>query len=371
MSKTSRPSPLARIRADVLGMHAYTVAPSEGYLKLDAMESPYRLSDDLSPALRAQLMERLAAAPVHRYPGELAQALALKLHRWLGLPQDYGVLLGNGSDELISIVTSAVAKPGAVALAPEPGFVMYRHYAQFAQMAYHGVDLRAQDFALDVPRMHAALAQHDPAVLWLASPNNPTGNLFEPQAVRELIAAAPGLVVLDEAYQAFAGHSWLPELLDQRWPQVLLLRTLSKIGFAGARFGYLVGPRELLTQFDKLRSPYNVNTLSLTLIDFALDHAEVWAQQANNIVRERESLAQALAACPDTQVFPSAANFLLVRCDSGATRIAQALHANKVLVKNVSTMHPHLHNCLRITVSTAAENRQFLDAYLRALDRLP
>lgn len=349
----------ALVRQDVQGMHAYAVQPSAGMVKLDAMENPHRLP----AALQRALGERLGALALNRYPGERIEVLKQALRDHVGLPEGYDLMLGNGSDELISLLAMACDRPGATILAPVPGFVMYAMSAQLQGLGFVPVDLTA-DFQLDLPAMLAAIERHRPALVYLAYPNNPTANLWDDAAIERIIEAAPGFVVMDEAYQPFASRSWIGRL--QRHPHVLLMRTLSKFGLAGVRLGYLVGPRALVAEIDKVRPPYNVSVLNCEAALFALEHAEVFAAQAADLRRERALLLERLAALPGVQAFPSDANMVLVRVPDAAKAFA-GMKARKVLVKNVSTMHPLLAHCLRLTVGTADENAQMLDALQASL----
>lgn len=364
MSDSDNPL-LSRIRPDVQAMHAYVVQNADGLVKLDAMENPHRLS----PELQAELGQRLGAVALNRYPGPRINDLMDALKRYVALPDGYGLMLGNGSDELIGLLALACAVPPsaangqqkAVVLAPEPGFVMYAMSAQLQGLDYVGVPL-TPDFALDVPAMLAAIAQHHPAITYLAYPNNPTASLWADDAMEAVIEAAGaqgGLVVIDEAYQPFAAKSYLNRLT--RHPHVLLLRTLSKFGLAGVRLGYLIGPQALIAQFDKARPPYNVSVLNAEAALFALEHEAVFKAQALDVVAQRALLLQALSELPGVLVFPSEANMVLIRVPD-AQKTFDGMKAHGVLIKNVSKMHPLLNNCLRLTVGTAPENRQMLAA---------
>ena len=360
------PTALARIRQDVQSMHAYAIQDSAGLIKLDAMENPF----GLPPALQAELGRRLGAVAINRYPGERVDELKRALERFVDLPAGQALMLGNGSDELISLLAMACDQPGASVLAPVPGFVMYAMSAQLQGLAFHGVPLSA-DFELDEAAMLAAMREHRPAITFLAYPNNPTANRFKPAVVRRLIAEAAqlgGLVVVDEAYQPFSSHSWLDEMRADpaAHAHVLLMRTLSKFGLAGVRIGYLLGPQALVHEIDKLRPPYNVSTLNAECALFALEHAALFSEQAEQIRRERERLLGALAALPGVTPFPSEANMVLVRVPD-AQRAFDGLKAQGLLVKNVSKMHPLLAQCLRLTVGTPDENARLIQALQTAL----
>jgi histidinol-phosphate aminotransferase len=318
----------------------------------------------LPPPLAAQLAERLSGVALNRYPAPRPGALIDKLKRVMRVPADCDVLLGNGSDEIISMISVACAQPGAKMLAPVPGFVMYQVLAQFANLEFIGVPLNA-DFTLDTGAMIAAIEEHQPAVVYLAYPNNPTGNLFDENDIERIIAAANrSLVVIDEAYQPFAGRSWMPRAGE--FDNVVVMRTVSKLGLAGVRLGYLAGRAAWLGEFDKVRPPYNINVLTQATVDFLLDHVDVLDAQAAQLRAERAKLSQAVAGLPGATVFPSAGNFLLVRVPDASATFETLLNA-RVLIKNVSKMHPLLANCVRLTVGSPEENTQLLAALKLAL----
>jgi len=357
---------LARLRPDVQSMHAYAVQDARGMLKLDAMENPYTL-----PApLQAELGARLGALALNRYPGERGVDLQRALAAYAQVPEGFGLMLGNGSDELISLLAMACDLPGAAILAPLPGFVMYAMSAQLQGLKFIGVPL-TEDFELDADAMLAAIERERPAILYLAYPNNPTANLWDAGVVQRLIDAQGtqgGLVVIDEAYQPFASRSWLDVIRREpaRHGHVLLMRTLSKFGLAGVRLGYLIGPAALVAEVDKVRPPYNISVLNCECALFALEHAEVFAAQAEAIRAERARLVAALAALPGVKVWPSDANMVLVRTPD-ADKAFAGMKAAGVLVKNVSRMHPLLANCLRLTVGTPDENARMLAALQASL----
>ena len=370
MSNASiNPSPLRFIRQDVLSMHAYAIQDASGMVKLDAMENPY----PLPPKLQRALGERLGAVAVNRYPGARVEDLKQALAAYVDLPAGYALMLGNGSDELIALLAMACDTPTSEAsqgkpasiLSPLPGFVMYAMSAQLQGLGFHGVPLTA-DFELDEPAMLAAMREHQPAITYVAYPNNPTANLWDAGTIRRLIAEAArfgGLVVMDEAYQPFSSSSWLAEMREHPAANanVLLMRTLSKFGLAGVRLGYLLGPAALVQEVDKLRPPYNVSVLNAECALFALEHADVFAAQASQICEQRALLIEALAQMPGVRPFPSDANMVLARVPD-AQRCFDALKSRGLLVKNVSRMHPLLGQCLRLTVGTPLENARLISA---------
>ncbi len=354
------------VRPDVQALSAYAVPEVGDALKLDAMENPYAWPDD---STRAAWLETLASVSANRYPDPRAGALAARLRAHTGLPDGQQLLLGNGSDELIQLITLALARPGAVVLAPEPTFVMYRMIATFCGVEYVGVPL-GPDFALDAAAMEAAIERHDPAAVFLAWPNNPTGNLWAHDDVERVIARAGGLVVIDEAYQPFAQRSFIEQL--GAWDNVVVLRTLSKLGLAGLRLGFLAGPSDWLDEIDKLRLPYNINVLTQASAAFALDRFDRLEAQAATIRGERQRLAHALAELPGVRVFPSAANFLLLQLSSGRARaVFEGLRADGVLIKCLDGAHPRLADCLRVTVGTPEQNARLEQSLAHQLEAVP
>lgn len=353
-SSNSVATPDSLLRQEVLAINAYHVPPSTGMVKLDAMENPYALPQ----ALREEIASLVADTAINRYPDAGAHDLKQQIREVTGLPQGTDVLLGNGSDELIQILAMAVARPGAVLLSVEPSFVMYKMIATFTGMRYVGVPL-TEDFSLDLAATLAAIREHRPALVFLAYPNNPTGNLFDAAAVAQIIEAAPGLVVVDEAYYAFASASFIPQL--GRYPNLLVMRTFSKLGMAGLRLGFLAGGTAWLEQLEKLRLPYNVGVLPQLVAQKLLQHHDVLLQQAVQIREGRTWLYDRLVGTVDVRAYPSEANFILFRV-THAGRVFEGLKQRGILIKNLHGAHPALDHCLRVTVGTPEQNEQFITA---------
>jgi histidinol-phosphate aminotransferase len=352
-------SPADLVREEILALKAYHVAPAAGMIKLDAMENPYRLPE----ALREEIGRVVATLAINRYPDPEAPELKARLREVFGIPAAAGLLIGNGSDEIIAMVTQTLARPGAVMLAPEPSFAMYRMNALFTRMQYVGVPLN-RDFALDAGRFLEAIAEHRPALTFIAYPNNPTGNLFPEEAVARVIEAAPGLVVLDEAYHAFARKTFMTRLGE--FPNLMVMRTVSKIGLAGVRLGYAAAAPDWIREIDKVRPPYNVNILTQFVAERLLAHVGALEQQAERIRAERAALFDHLRDLRGVEAFPSEANFILVRV-SAADALNERLKARRILVRNFNGSHPLLANCLRLTVGTPGENQLMLDALTASL----
>lgn len=350
------------IRQDVQSMHAYAIQDSAGMVKLDAMENPHRLPAEL----QAKLGERLGAVALNRYPDGRVNDLRRALAAHAGMPEGFDIMLGNGSDELISLLAMACDVEGGLILAPLPGFVMYAMSAQLQGLKFIGVPLTA-DFELDEAAMLAAIKEHKPSLIYLAYPNNPTANLWDDAVIEKIIEAVGeqgGLVVMDEAYQPFSSKSYINRIAKHK--HVLLMRTMSKFGLAGVRLGYMMGPKALIAEVDKVRPPYNISVLNYECALFALAYQEVFAEQAKDILAQRTRIFDALQAMPGVKAWKSDANMILVRVPDAA-KTFEGMRSRKVLIKNVSKMHPLLANCLRLTVGTADENTQMLAALKESL----
>ncbi|MGQ0749346.1 MAG: histidinol-phosphate transaminase [Betaproteobacteria bacterium] len=347
------------IRDEIRALGGYPVPDATGMVKLDAMENPYPLPAGLRPEI-ARLVE---SASFNRYPDSGATRLKARLREVMAVPPAMDILVGNGSDELIQALMLACSRPGAAVMGLEPSFVMFRLIAAFCGMRYVGVPLR-EDFALDADRTLEAIDEHRPGLIIIAFPNNPTGNLFDPAAIERIVRHAPGLVVVDEAYHAFAGKTFMPQLT--RFPNLLVMRTLSKLGLAALRLGMLAGARAWLEHLDKVRLPYNVNVLTQLIAEKVLQHHGLLAEQAASIRAERGNLHHSLQSLPGVEPYISEANFILFRV-LAADAVFDGLKARRVLIKNLHGSHPMLGQCLRVTVGTPDENARFLGALKETL----
>lgn len=348
-------------RQEVLALSAYKVADAKGLIKLDAMENPYTWPEDI----KASWLEALKDCPLNRYPDPEAKALAATLKRLNHLPDRFDILLGNGSDEIIQLLLMALP-PNAGIMAPDPSFVMYRQLSHCLGLSYQGIALRSDNFDLDVPAMLAAIEAHQPAVIFLAYPNNPTGNLFSEDAVLAVIQAAKGLVVIDEAYAPFADASFIDRLAQ--FDNLLVMRTVSKLGLAGLRLGYIAGGRAIIEQLNKIRLPYNINSLTQISADFALSHKSLFDSQTRQIRGERAAVLEQLNDMDGITAYPSAANFILFRTPKNrADSIFDSLKKQGILIKNLAPQGGLLCDCLRVTIGTPEENKAFLMALRKSL----
>ncbi len=351
------------VRPEIQAMQAYHVADATGLVKLDVMESPYGLPKELAEEV-GRLVSGLS---LNRYPVPTADRLRALIREVMQVPAGCDVLLGNGSDECIQYITATVAREGAVVMAPAPSFAMFSMHAFFYRVRFVGVPLRT-DFSFDADAFLAAMQKDKPALVWIAFPNNPTGNAFPVADIERVVRAAPGLVVIDEAYQPFAGATFMPRLAE--FENMVVMRTVSKIGMAGLRLGYVAGRPQWIDAFNKARSPFNVNVVTEAIAIKLLENKKVLDALAAKVLAERERMRPELERLPGLTVYPTAANFFLVRVAGGkgaGTRVFDSLKAQGVLVKDFSGGLPALENCLRLTVGTPDENRILLTAMREAL----
>lgn len=365
MSESRRQRIEQIVRPEIRALQAYHAAAPGDYLKLDAMESPFPWPE----SLQAELHQAVATAEINRYPDAGAVQLKQQLRDVFAVADDCDLLLGNGSDEIIQLLalTCRGNDDGDVSptiLAPEPSFVMYGMTATFVGMDYVGVPLQA-DFSLDLPAMLAAIETHKPALTFLSYPNNPTGNLFARADIEAIIAASPGLVVVDEAYYAYANDSFMGDV--SRYDNLVVMRTISKLGFAGLRLGFMVGQSAWIEEINKARMPYNINVLTQAVAQVALANWPQFILLTEELVSEREYLIDELEKLGAT-VYPSAANF--VTCSFGensAEQLHQRLKNAGVLIKCLHNANTLVADCLRITVSMRTENEQMLSVLAEIL----
>lgn len=348
------------IRPEVRQLTAYQVADAEGLIKLDAMENPYVLPETLV----VEWQQVLSDAALNRYPDPSSAELTKTLSRVMGVPESQSVVLGNGSDELIQMLAMAVAQKDRCILSFDPGFVMYKMIAEFVGMQYVGVPLTSQ-YALDMNAVRSSIKENNPAIIFIAYPNNPTANCFSESDIEEIIQIAPGLVIVDEAYHPFAQKSFMSML--EQYDQLLVMRTVSKMGLAGLRLGLLCGHPALIEQIDKIRLPYNINVLTQLTAKFVLENIDVLDEQAALIRDERDGLLKRMNALTDIVAFPSDANFILFRVENkNANDVFDEIKNQGVLIKNMKATEGLLSQCLRVTVGTPEENNRFLSALSEA-----
>ncbi len=357
---TMTPPVQSLFRPQLKAMQAYTVADAQNLIKLDAMENPYSWPD----AIKQEWLTHLQDCAINRYPDPVATALTNSLRKTNRVPVQADILLGNGSDEIIQILLMALQQNSSI-MAPEPGFVMYKQVALSLGLNYLGIPLQA-DFSLDMPVMLNAIKTQQPAVIFLAYPNNPTGNLFAEQDIIDIIVASEGLVVVDEAYAPFTDASFMPKLPE--FNNLLVMRTVSKLGLAGLRLGFLAGHSDIITELNKIRLPYNINSLTQLTAEFALNRIDFLITQTQHIRQQRQWLFDRLKHINGLSVYPSEANFILFKSNTiPADTVFQSLKQRGILIKNLSPQGGLLEQCLRVTVGKKDENALFIQRLTQIL----
>ena len=348
-------------REDINSLSEYEVLDSKNMIKLDAMENPYDIEVKLEMDINQNWQENIN---LNRYPDADCQNLKKNLLKNYSLNKDYDFIVGNGSDELIQIIFHAFLKPENIVLLPKPSFSMYKKIAQVVGLRFEEVLLK-DNFALDINLMLKKIEELNPALIFLAYPNNPTGNLWDKEDIKKILLKANGLVIIDEAYEAFSGKSFIGQLKD--FDNLLIMRTLSKIGFAGIRLGYLFGQKYIIRELNKLRLPFNINSVSQQMSHIYFKNNSFFCDQAEEIIKNRDYLQDEMTKIEHIKVYKSKTNFILFKVlKNSADQIFNDVLSDKILIKNM-TETPGLENCLRVTVGTREECDLFIQSLKNSL----
>jgi len=343
---------LELIKKEIRELYPYTADEACCPVKLDANENPYPLTDDLRQKVNKALSEVL----LNRYPDPYARELKGRISRWLSLPEEF-LMLGNGSDELIQAILIATSWGAPTVVIPSPTFSMYKITGLAAGHRVVEVPLD-ENFDINSDAVIEACHREHAKVVFLSSPNNPTGNRFSDERVLKVVRESHALVVVDEAYGDFSGKSLIPYIRENM--NLVILRTLSKIGMAGLRLGIMAANPDLTIELDKVRLPYNINSLSQAAATTILREMDIINGQVDAIIEDRAGVSEALKRIEGVTPYPSDANFILFK-----TPDAEKLHRNLinmgVLVRNLNRPG-RLENCMRVTIGNPDENQAFLAA---------
>jgi histidinol-phosphate aminotransferase len=355
----SHTSPLAGVKEEVLRTPAYALRAYEAEVKLNQNENPYDYPCDL----KEEVFRRFRARMWSRYPEFVPDSLRERLARHAGWRAD-GILVGNGSNELLQAVLMVLVRERTPVVLPAPTFTVYGLVARILGAGVVQVPL-SPDMSYDPEAMLARGLETGAGLIIICSPNNPTGSVFRQAALEGLLQRFPGHVLIDEAYFEFCGETAVPLL--ETHPRLIVTRTFSKaMGMAGLRLGYLMSHPDLAVQISKAKLPYNVNQFSLAAAEVALENIARFRPAIDAVLAERDGLGGELAAVPGVRVFPTGANFFLFELPVPPVPVFEALYREGVLVRDVSS-YPSLSRCLRVTVGTPGENRRFIDALRRTL----
>ena len=347
------------LREDLRSLKPYRPAKENYTLKMDANESPFPIPLEIRAQLASELLN---GNTYHLYPDSDADELRDKLADDLKINRD-NLLIGNGSDELIQIITNAFTGWSDAVLCPTPSFSMYSLYTRVAGgiPAEYPLD---EKFRYDFQKVEKAIAEYEPKILHICSPNNPTGSTMPVSDIRKLAGSFDGIVVVDEAYYEFCGESAI-QYIDS-YPNLVILRTFSKaMGIAGLRVGYLVCNKNLAYEIHKVKPPYNVNSFSQQAAGLVLQHKETRKERLKEITEAREWLFQALDGLRGVEPYPSKANFILMKVKNGAA-VYKGLLEKGILVRRFAG-DPVLNNCLRVTIGRMEDNKYFLHSLAEIL----
>jgi histidinol-phosphate aminotransferase len=357
MTPTSKNSFLGKIKPNVRGLTPYALEHVDATVKLDMNENPL----DTPQPIKDAVIEQLRGRRWTRYPELVPQLLLEKLSKFSAWPIE-GLIVGNGSNEVLKTILLAVAGPGVCVLVAQPSFSVYHHLVEITGAEYREV-LLTPDLLFDVKAMCRETKKADLTIVCV--PNNPTGTTLDPEAIRDILRSTSGLVIVDEAYHEFSGTTAFELLKD--FPNLILLRTFSKaMAMAGLRIGYLIGDPLIVAELAKTKLPYNLNFVSIAAAEAGLDHIHLLQDNVRRIINLRMALEARLKELPGVETFQSGANFILFRTPLPAPILFESLYAQSVLIRDVSKA-PLLDRCLRVTVGTGEENALFVAALEKSL----
>lgn len=343
------------VKPNIRSLCAYEAKEIPCKIKLDANESPYSVVRGQGLGDKGEKIFQ----NLNRYPDPQAKSLRKILAKGLRIKPE-NILLGNGSDELIYYLITTFGGP---VLYPIPTFSMYGIISQALGEKRMEIPLD-KEFDIDIDKTLQALKKYKPKLIFLSSPNNPTGNCFSAEKILKILSLAThqlSLVVVDEAYQPFASSKgFLPMLKDYK--NLIILRTLSKIGLAGLRVGFLIADKEIIKEVNKVRLPFNLNSLSQSIAVEALKDKKTIKLHIRSIISERGRLFKEMEKIKGIKPYPSEANFILFRVED-PDKIYKGLLQNGVLIRN---MKGAMDGCLRVTIGSPRENEIFLRT-LRAI----
>ena len=349
------------LREDINNFKEYFIDNPENMIKLDAMEYPVDKSlRDVIKSLNINEKEIL----LNRYPESHSQELEKIILDYFGLNSNFGVNFGNGSDELIQNICLAFSKKGNNVMVPSPSFSMYEKIISTVNLKYIPEYLN-EDFDIKIDQMIKNISKYKPAIIFLACPNNPTSNLWDKDKIIQIIESSESIVVIDEAYVDFCESSYID--LIEKYENLVILRTFSKIGFAGLRLGFMISNKEISSIINKIRLPFNINTVSLKIIINIFENFSIIKKNCQNIISLREKLYLDLSELRNIKVLKSSTNFLIFKTlNKSSDEIYKLLKDSNILIKNLNN-NSNLKNFLRVTVGTEEENNSFVSTLSKYL----
>ncbi|MEK6681563.1 MAG: histidinol-phosphate transaminase [Nitrospirota bacterium] len=347
------------IRKEVLGLKAYEVKDIPAKIRLDAKENPF----PLPPEFKKSVLNEAEGILLNRYPDSKLHDLRKVISSQLNVKEDE-IMIGNGSDELIQMIVTAFGGFPERFLYSVPTFSMYGIIARAQGQQVIEIPLN-ENFDLDVEKIIAAVKKKRPRVIFISYPNNPTGNCFSEDRILKIIKecrggmhSAPTVVVVDEAYYNFSKKSFIPYL--KKYKNLMILRSLSKIGLAGLRVGILIADKGIVSELNKVRLPYNLNSYSQVIARFVLENRGPIDEQIDIIISERERMMEEMKGISGTRAYPSDSNFIFFKVKN-AERVYKGLIDRGILIRNVNGKG-HLKDALQVTIGTPDENMEFLKA---------
>ena len=346
------------VKRDVLELKPYQVENIQCRVKLDAMENPYHLPE----SLMVKILEGIKRVEINRYPDPNATKIKNIIASQNNISAD-NIIIGNGSDELIQLILTTFGESGDNVLFPIPTFSMYGIISKSLSLKTEVVPLD-ESWELPLDKFLHEIERVKAKVIFISYPNNPTGNCFNSESILKILQKAEGIVVIDEAYYDFSRKTFLPYLKEYK--NLIILRTLSKIGMAGLRVGYLMSDKEICRELNKVRLPYNSNSVSQEIASIILENRVELDNQIASIISERERLMTGLKGIKGIRPFPSETNFILFKTVKDGKEVFSRLADSGILVRNFGS-DSYLKDYLRVTVGTHEENNEFLDVIQKSV----
>lgn len=350
------------IKKNIRNLEAYKPEEILCQIRMEANENPFTINS----SLKERVLESISKISLNRYPDSLATDLRELISKKSGLKPE-NIIIGNGSDELILMLITAFCEKEDKVLFPVPAFSMFGIIAKSFEVDTLEIPLDLK-WDIDLTEIKKSYEKNQPKIIFLSTPNNPTGNCFSENKILDIIEKASSLIVVDEAYADFCGKTFIEKL--KQFENLIILKTLSKIGMAGLRVGYLIASEEIINILHKVRLPYNSNSLSQAAAKVILENNDIVESQIQQIIKGREFLREELGKLQDDAgitPFPSDANFILFKTEKDADVIHRKLTEEGVLVRNLNSDGP-LKNCLRVTVGQPEENKAFIKALKKAVE---
>ncbi|MDP1574330.1 MAG: histidinol-phosphate transaminase [Coxiellaceae bacterium] len=354
------PKMLEHFRSEILDIPNHYKKIDPNSVKLNLMESPFTIPDELQNIIK----KKLCFSDINRYPDPECTSLTKKIISSFSI-KDGEILLGNGLMELIQLICWAFSKPGEYVMIPSPSFFIFRRYIRQAHMQIIEAPL-TENFNLDIKKCLEIIKNYNPRIIFIDYPNNPTGNLFNINDILLILSTSDGIVVVDEAYFPHSNSTLMSYL--NKYENLIILRSFSKMGFAALRLGFIAANKEIIQYIKKAQYPFAINSYIQIIAEVVLEHMATINEKIHEIANLKKKMHFSLSKIREISQFPSFANFILFKTDRNSDHINEHLIKNNILINSLNGTNPLLKNCLRVAIGSEKDNEIFLEGLFDALD---